>query len=344
MQIGYCALLLALSSTATAAFNVGRSNHLPLTGGTRAVSVPIDVPISTPEEKQPNAIESDTTLLLDPKDEWIAKLDYDAFSKDVTDLGKQLLKETGDADVKHLNKIVQWRNIAAIIGLSTVWTTPNPVTIVALSTWTYSSWTMVAHHVCHGGYNRVDAGRFNSRRFGLGFVNRCIDWLDWMQPEAWNIEHNRLHHYSLNQVEDPDLVQRNIEFVRGANVPIFFKYMVVAFFLPVWKWYYYAPNTFKELKTNEWIKAGRKLPDGYDPKEAITVVSLLDPTRKGIREIVNPIDFIVNCVGPQLGRCIAIPSALALIPGVGSTLAMHALINLVLAELLTNVHSFITSK
>ena len=159
MQIGYCALLLALSSTATAAFNVGRSNHLPLTGGTRAVSVPIDVPISTPEEKQPNAIESDTTLLLDPKDEWIAKLDYDAFSKDVTDLGKQLLKETGDADVKHLNKIVQWRNIAAIIGLSTVWTTPNPVTIVALSTWTYSSWTMVAHHVCHGGYNRVDAGR-----------------------------------------------------------------------------------------------------------------------------------------------------------------------------------------
>ena len=74
---------------------------------------------------------------------------------------------------------------------------------------------MIAHHTCHGGYNRVDAGRYHSRGFALGLLNRCVDWLDWMMPEAWNIEHNRLHHYRLNELKDPDLVQRNLDFLRG---------------------------------------------------------------------------------------------------------------------------------
>lgn len=345
----YCILIVTLFST-VAAFNVGHRSSaiiLPSVHNSpavsyivkRAVSIPIDDNINI---NQPAAKTVEKQNTLNPKDAWIANLDYEAFGKDVAELGKQLLSETGDADVKHLQKIVKWRNVAAILGLATCWTTPNPLTIIALSTWTYASWTMIAHHTCHGGYNRVDAGRYNSRRFGLGLINRCIDWLDWMQPEAWNLEHNRLHHYSLNEEEDPDLVQRNIEFVREANVPMMFKYAVVLAFLPVWKWYYYAPNTFKELKTNEWVKAGKKLPDGFDPKEAITVATLMDPRKKSVRQIINPLDFLVNCVGPQLGRCIVIPSALALIPNVGLTLAVHALVNLILAELLTNVHSFVT--
>ena len=59
-----------------------------------------------------------------------------------------------------------------------MWLDPNPITIAALSTWTYASWTMVAHHTCHGGYNRVDAGKYNSRGFALGSVTRRIaDWV-----------------------------------------------------------------------------------------------------------------------------------------------------------------------
>ena len=119
-----------------------------------------------------------------------------------------------------------------------------------------------------------------------------------MIPEAWNIEHNRLHHYSLNQAEDPDLVQRNVDFVRDANVPIIFKYMLVALFLPIWKWYYYAPNTYKELKVNELLKAGKELPKGFDPKEAVTIGSLINPRSKGIRKIIKPIDFLVRGSNP----------------------------------------------
>ena len=86
---------------------------------------------------------------------------------------------------------------------------------------------MVAHHTCHGGYNRVEAGKFNSRKFALGTLKRRVgDWLDWMQPEAWNVEHNRLHHYRLNELQDPDLVQRNLEFVRqDKSLPMALKYI-----------------------------------------------------------------------------------------------------------------------
>lgn len=207
-------------------------------GGPRASS-------STLSKQRAAAIDIPTTrtntqttedTLLAHEDQWIANLDYDAFAKDVSSLGKELLKETGVDDVQHLKKIVSWRNFAAILGLATVWMPLNLVTVAALSTWTYASWTMIAHHTCHGGYNRVDAGRFNSRGFGLGLVNRVIDWLDWMQPEAWNIEHNRLHHYRLNEGKDPDLVQRNLDFLRDSSRPLALKYLTVAMFLPIWKW------------------------------------------------------------------------------------------------------------
>jgi hypothetical protein len=156
------------------------------------------------------------TSTLADADAWVSTLDYEGFSKEVTALGKKLIQEGGDDDVAHLNKLVSWRNTAAAIGVASMWTPPNPVTILALSTWTYASWAMIAHHTCHGGYNRVDAGKFNSRGFAIGStIQRGKDWLDWMLPEAWNVEHNRLHHYRLNEDGDPDLVQRNAESVLG---------------------------------------------------------------------------------------------------------------------------------
>jgi hypothetical protein len=80
---------------------------------------------------------------LDPQDAWVADLDYEAFGKDVSALGKELLKEGGQADVDHLNKMVAWRNACAVVGCATLWLPPNPLTVLALSTWTYSSWTMI---------------------------------------------------------------------------------------------------------------------------------------------------------------------------------------------------------
>jgi hypothetical protein len=81
--------------------------------------------------------------ILPPQDAWVANLDYEAFGKDVAALGKELVQGGGQDDVNHLNKMVAWRNIAAVIGCATMWADPNPLTVLALSTWTYASWTMI---------------------------------------------------------------------------------------------------------------------------------------------------------------------------------------------------------
>ena len=47
-------------------------------------------------------------------------------------------------------------------------------------------------------------------------VRRVKDWLDWMLVEAWNMEHNQLHHYHLGEMEDPDLVEHNMTLMREA--------------------------------------------------------------------------------------------------------------------------------
>jgi fatty acid desaturase len=310
----------------------------------RAFNVPVGNPGSSlrnskvPFRQQAVAIPLDGTMeflqqkakgkkIMDPADAWVANLDYEGFSNEVAQLGKELIKDTGNEDVDHLNKIVEWRNIAALVGLSTVWIPTNPVTVIALSTWIYSSWTMIAHHTCHGGYNRVDAGRYNSRKFALGPINRVIDWLDWMAPEAWNVEHNRLHHYRLNEGKDPDLVQRNVEWIRSMDVPLVAKYAIVAFFMPLWKWYYYAPNTYKEMKINEWQKTGKDLPNDVDIEEALTVVSFFDKSRSSLFEIVPAQEFFTTVLAPMF---------------IGRYVVVNAVGNLLLAELLTNVHAFAT--
>jgi fatty acid desaturase len=306
----------------------------------------------TTSQRQAIAIPQQTSgaslpsITLAPEDTWVANLDYEGFGKEVAALGKSLLREGGQDDVEHLNKIVSWRNLAALIGIATVWTTPNPVTIAALSTWTYASWTMIAHHTCHGGYNRVDAAGFNSRGFALGSLGQRVkDWLDWMQPEAWNVEHNRLHHYRLNEDTDPDLVQRNTERIRKMDSPMLVKYARVALFMPLWKWYYYAPNTYKELQIAKMNKEGKKLPEGFQPTDPITVVSLLERGEQGeaTRQVVKPMELFTQVMAPFFfSRFVFLPVALLAIPGVGPTLCTNALANLVLAEFLTNIHSFIT--
>lgn len=285
---------------------------------------------------------------VDSKDVWVEKLDFEAFGKEVAELGKELKNSQGLDDVDHLMKIVEWRNIAFGIGVATMWLPVNPITVLALSTWTYASWTMIAHHTCHGGYNRVDAGNFNSRGFALGSVTkRVADWCDWMMPEAWNIEHNRLHHYHLGEKLDPDLVERNLVFLQEMDIAKPLKYGVAAALMPIWKWFYYAPNTFKELQIARMKSAGEDLPADFLPEEALTLKSMFFPEKKSeiaAQKVVDPTDFLVKVLGPFLvSRFVLLPAPLLFLPGgIGPSLFSHAIANLVLAELFTNVHGFIT--
>jgi len=190
-------------------------------------------------------------------DEWIPKFDLSKFTEEIRALGEKLEKQQGDADVRHLNKIVMWSNLCAAVGLFTMGSSVNIISIIALSTWTFSRWTMIAHHTCHGGYDKChpNKNRWHRFKFAIGSQwRRIADWFDWMMPEAWNVEHNNRHHYNLSELEDPDLVENNLSELRDMNMPLWFKYIYVLGAAATWKWMYYSPNTYKELKLARWSK------------------------------------------------------------------------------------------
>jgi hypothetical protein len=119
-------------------------------------------------------------------EEWIETFDLDAFTADIHALGKKLESEQGEDDVRHLNKIIGWSNLCATVGFMTMGHSVNLIAIVALSTWTFSRWTIIAHHTCHGGFQNChpNLNRWSRFKFALGSLwRRMCDWFDWMMPE-----------------------------------------------------------------------------------------------------------------------------------------------------------------
>mmetsp|Transcript_3395 Transcript_3395/g.7442 ORF Transcript_3395/g.7442 Transcript_3395/m.7442 type:complete len:438 (-) Transcript_3395:98-1411(-) len=279
------------------------------------------------------------------EDKWLAKFDFPAFAQEIKVLGKKLEKEQGAADVAHLNKMIGWSNTFAAIGLLSMGLGVNPFTVICLSSYTFSRWTMIAHHVCHGGYEKChpNRDRWSRFKFGVGTLwRRFNDWFDWMMPEAWNVEHNTRHHYNLSEVHDPDLVEENLKMLREMQIPIFVKYMVVAFFAFTWKWFYYAPNTYKELKLAQFRRKGVKIPSDVNPAEQITFKSALFGESSffysfGELMMVVLLPYLVFHFFVAPLPFLALGKHL----GYGETLYWNGVKNLFLAELLTNAHGFL---
>jgi len=202
---------------------------------------------------------------------------------------------------------------------------------------------MIAHHTCHGGYNKQDdgTGRFTSIGFALGSTfKRCRDWFDWMLPEAWNVEHNNLHHYRLGEPGDPDLVERNLDMLRTMPLPRPLKYAYVAILACMWKWYYYAPNTYKQLKIQQLKKEGTVLTEDDGTHDAFTITSFLQ-LGESKKFGFGPWDYMRRVMGPYLLlRFLLLPAPLLLLPG-GRLFYTNALWNLALADVVSNIHSFI---
>lgn len=276
-------------------------------------------------------------------DEWISSFDLKSFTEEIRALGEKLEKEQGDDDVRHLNKIVGWSNLCAAVGLFTMGFGVNIISIVALSTWTFSRWTMIAHHTCHGGYDKChpNKGRWHRFKFAIGSLwRRIADWFDWMMPEAWNVEHNNRHHYNLSEIEDPDLVENNLVELRDMKMPVVLKYVYVFLAAATWKWMYYSPNTYKELKLAKWRREGKKIPEGVVPSDAVTIKTLLTTSIP----FYTLSEFMLVVVGPYfLLHFFVMPLPLLF---VGQHLGRedmfsNAVKNLFLAEILTNLHGFV---
>ena len=69
---------------------------------------------------------------------------------------KEFRQNQGEEDVKHMKKMLTWSYVLYAIGLATAgfavlpW---NPISALCLSTAICVRWTMIGHHVCHGGYS-----------------------------------------------------------------------------------------------------------------------------------------------------------------------------------------------
>eukprot|EP00937_MAST-01D_sp_MAST-1D-sp2_P002860 g2860.t1 len=284
---------------------------------------------------------------LPPEDAWIASFDHDAFRDEIRALGKKLIDNQGPDDLAHLQRIVLASNCLCFAGLSTMWVGTfwwSVFSVICLSTWTFSRWTMIGHHVCHGGYDSVDVTkRYNRFSFAVnGLARRVGDWFDWMLPEAWNVEHNNMHHYSLGEANDPDLVEENLQWLRRSSIPLAAKYALVSAMSLVWKWSYYAPNTYKELKLAQLRRSARALPPRLahlDPCKSVTLASVLSAPRGTFWFSAS--EFFARVAGPYLlFHFLVLPAPLLLVPARGTAYFASAVRNLVLAELLTNAHAF----
>jgi fatty acid desaturase len=261
-------------------------------------------------------------------------LDYAAFASDLDQLRRELLAELGPGDERHLRRIARVGQLATGLGYATGWLAPNPLSMLLLATGSSTRWAIVMHHVSHKALDRIEGvpEAWTSKKFAQG-ARRFVDWLDWISPDAWRFEHNRLHHYHTGELLDPDLVEHNLERLRDADVPLALKYAAVAFYMASWKLTYYAPSTFQTMRRAERLTAARR------PITAENMISdepyhvMFDPRTEDGRA------FWRECILPYGALRFGLLPALFL--PLGPWAALSTLANSVGAEVLTNLHTFL---
>jgi fatty acid desaturase len=247
------------------------------------------------------------------------RFNLDAFKADVDALGARMRveqAEEGSAHVAHLRTVEVVASAMYAVGVATM---PLPaytaVPWMCISTATFARWSMVAHHVSHGGYER-----WRPRRTFARGIRRFWDWFDWIQPEAWSHEHNKMHHCALGEWPgDPDVVEEVFGPVRRARVPLAAKYVLLALSACTWKWVYYAPGTLMYRR-------------GCTPVPWLPrIAGVLLAPRVALELALVMLPYALWCF-------VALPALCWLVTGEWR----NALANALIAEVLTNVHSFAT--
>jgi fatty acid desaturase len=242
------------------------------------------------------------------------EMDCDGFFRELRAIRRDVEASLGEDDIAHLRKIERVGRAATALGLATAWV-PNPLSMAALALGRSTRWLLM-HHVGHRGYDRVPSipERFTSRVFASGW-RRFVDWPDWMMPEAWKYEHNVLHHTHTGELRDPDLIERNTEFLRDVKLPVPLKLAGMGFLAISWRFSYYAPNTLRV-----WLSRGGAAAEGETPPGYLR-------------------DLLLKCYAPYALLNFGLLPALFL--PLGPFAAASALVNSIGAEILTNVHTFL---
>ena len=261
-------------------------------------------------------------------------IDREALAKDLDDIRTEVFADLGEADFKHLKKIERWGRLCTLVGYGTAWIIPNPISAYLISQGTTTRWTTIAHHITHRAYDRMECvpKNYTSKYFARG-NRRYLDWFEWMLPEAWDKEHNDLHHYNLGEKADPDQVEFNMEDFLAIKMPMPARYAFLGIMACTWKFLYYAPSTLRELRVATAKKEGKTFveysrADEWNP---------LKPEGKELwTRCLLPYSVIRFAVLPLLFIPVGIVAGIG-----GAVAATNVLINSLLAEVMANLHSFL---
>ncbi len=247
---------------------------------------------------------------------------WKSFAAEIDSIDKDLRSTDGVEDFKQLRKMEFWGRCCSLLGYLTAWILPNPISALLISQGNFTRWSLVLHPISHGAFDKSAhvPEKYKSTLFGKS-SRRFLDWFDWITPNNWNDEHNKLHHYHLGSDKDPDVVLRNTSFIRELKLPPLLRYVVAFLLASAWKPVYYAVNTLAESRHQRGLLATNRI--------SWNNWSLFTPEGREL--------WFVCLLPYALYRFVLLP--LLFLP-LGKTAVISVLLNSVLAEILTNLHSF----
>ena len=175
------------------------------------------------------------------------------FAEEIKSIGKQASDSVSRKDYWHMRIIELSGRLCFLLSLvlCTYGFLFIPVILIAYSLMV--RWLLM-HHIGHGGYNKIAniPKQYHSKRYAIGW-RRYIDWFDWIKADAWNYEHNYLHHYFTGEQKDPDLVEENLQWLANMSQPRVVKIGILLFFAVTWKFTYYSAQTLSVGKNSNKI-------------------------------------------------------------------------------------------
>lgn len=181
----------------------------------------------------------------------LESIDSENFLKELKEIKREIDRNLGEDDLRHLRKMEWWGRAFTTLGALTAGIAPNPISMISLSLGRSNRWVMM-HHISHRGYDKVPnvPKKYTSKVFGIG-KRRFLDWADWLNADAWAYEHNVLHHVHTAEIDDPDLIEHNTELVRELGLPKWARYVSLGAVALMWRPGAYAPNAIRALKMKD---------------------------------------------------------------------------------------------
>ena len=241
----------------------------------------------------------------------------EAFARELEAIGRKAGQSGSIEDYRHMRKIDWFGKLLWVLALVCCYYGHWLGGALIFSQYMMTRWLLM-HHIGHGGYNKIPGvpKRFHSSRYAIGW-RRYIDWFDWIRADAWNYEHNYLHHSFTGEDKDPDLVEHNLNWLAEMSVPMPVKWLILLFFASTWKFTYYSARTLSYLR-------------GYNQ---VTFANFFDVRQKSQRhmwfELFLPYIGFHFVLLPLLFEFVA--------PGMG----LNFLYLRLLAEVLHNIHMFV---